>query len=155
IANHFYCYSFEPSHQWTEFFSQQPELRDYFERCSVKYGVRDKIRFRTEVVEARFDEATSRWSVLLRSEGGAEETVSVEAIISGVGQLNRPKLPDIEGRDSFRGPAFHSARWQHQHDLRGKRVAVIGTGASAFQLVPEVAKQAEHLFVLQRSAPWM
>jgi 4-hydroxyacetophenone monooxygenase len=155
IANHFYCYSFEPSHQWSEFFSQQPELREYFERCSVKYNIRDKIRFRTEVALARFDEGASQWSVALRSADGSVETIAVAAIVSAVGQLNRPKLPELEGRDAFRGPAFHSARWEPQHDLRGKRVAVVGTGASAFQLVPEVAKQAERLFVFQRSAPWM
>src|SRR5262249_22983240 len=77
------------------------------------------------------------------------------AIVSGVGQLNRPKLPEIDGRESFLGPAFHSARWEPQHSLAGKRVGVVGTAASAFQLVPEVARQADRLFVLQRSAPWM
>src|SRR5262249_19707053 len=81
--------------------------------------------------------------------------LAANAIVSAVGQLNRPKLPEVAGRDSFLGPAFHSARWEHAHALDGKRVGVVGTGASAFQLVPEVAKQAERLFVLQRAAPWM
>jgi 4-hydroxyacetophenone monooxygenase len=155
VANHFYCYSFEPNHRWSEFYSRQGELREYFERCSAKYGVRERVRFRTEVVSARFDEGAGRWQVELRSADGRTETLTANAIVSAVGQLNRPKLPEIEGRDSFAGPAFHSARWDHRHPLDGKRVGVVGTGASAFQLVPEVAKQAERLFVFQRSAPWM
>lgn len=155
VANHFYSYSFEPSHEWSEFYSRQPELRAYFERCSLRYRVRDRIRFATEVVAARFDEETSLWQVRLRAAGGGEETITANALISAVGQLNRPKLPDIPGRDSFAGPAFHSARWQHQHALDGKRVAVIGTGASALQIVPEVAKQAARLVVFQREPPWV
>jgi len=155
VANHFYCYSFEPNPRWSEFYSRQAELRDYFERCSVKYGVREHIRFRTEVVAARFDEASGCWRVEVRSDDGRTETLGANAVISGVGQLNRPKLPEIEGRQSFAGPAFHSARWEHEHALAGRRVGVVGTGASAFQLVPEVAKEAERLFVFQRSAPWM
>jgi 4-hydroxyacetophenone monooxygenase len=155
VANHFYCYSFEPNHGWSEYFSQQPELRAYFERCASEHGVRSRIRFETEVIAARFDERTSRWSVRVRGADGAEETLEANALISAVGQLNRPRLPAIRGLERFAGPAFHSARWQHQHPLAGKRVAVIGTGASALQLVPEVAKQAARLTVFQRSACWM
>jgi len=117
--------------------------------------VHDKIRFRTEVVGARFDERSQRWSVRVRAADGREETIEANAIISGVGQLNRPKIPPIPGLETFAGPTFHSAQWQHDHALDGKRVAVIGTGASAFQLVPEVAKQAARLLVFQRSAQWM
>jgi len=154
VANHFYSYSFEPNHDWPEFFSQRPELRQYFEECARRYGVREHIRFSTEVLAARWDEAASCWRVSLRTPHG-DETLSASAVISAVGQLNRPRLPDIPGRERFAGPAFHSAQWQHQHDLTGKRVAVIGTGASAFQLAPEVAKQAQRLVVFQRSPPWM
>ena len=117
--------------------------------------MRDKIRFRTEVIAARFDETRAMWDVRVRTPEGVEETVSAQALISAVGQLNRPKLPDIPGLDTFAGPAFHSATWRHDVDLDGKRVAVIGTGASAFQLVPEVAKQAARLYVFQRQPPWM
>jgi len=155
IANHFYCYSFEPNHDWSEYFSQRAELQEYFERCASEHGVRKHIRFETEVVSARFDERSCRWEVRVRSQGGAEEILTAQALISAVGQLNRPKLPSIRGLESFEGPAFHSARWEHQHSLKGKRVAVIGTGASALQLVPEVAKQAQRLFVFQRSPAWM
>ena len=131
------------------------ELRDYFERCASDHGVRKRIRFETEVVSARFDESRSDWKVRVRTRQGAEEILTANALISAVGQLNRPKLPAIPGIESFQGPAFHSARWEHRHPLEGKRVAVIGTGASALQLVPEVAKQAEKLLVFQRSPAWM
>jgi 4-hydroxyacetophenone monooxygenase len=155
IANHFYCYSFEPNHDWSEFYSRQQELAAYFERCADKYGIREHIRFRTEVVAAVFDAATSQWRVRLRAADGNEDSVIADALISAVGQLNRPKIPDFPGLASFRGPAFHSARWQHEHDLTGKRVAVVGTGASAFQLVPELAAQAAQVVVFQRSPAWM
>lgn len=155
VANHFYSYSFAPHHDWPEFFSQRKELQAYFERCATDFGARPKIRFETEVVSARYDEATARWSVRLRTAAGTEETIEANAIISAVGQLNRPKLPDIPGRDTFTGPAFHSSQWPQGLAIEGKRVAVIGTGASAFQIVPEVAKSADHLYVFQRSAPWM
>jgi 4-hydroxyacetophenone monooxygenase len=154
VANHFYCYSFEPNHDWPEFFSQRGELREYFERCADRYGVRERIRFGAEVLAARWDGAAARWELRIRV-GDREETLATNAIISAVGQLNRPRLPDIPGRESFSGPAFHSAEWQHEHDLAGRRVAVIGTGASAFQLVPEIARVASRLVVFQRSPPWM
>jgi len=155
IANHFYCYSFEPNHDWPEFFSQQATLLEYFEACSRKYGIRERTRFDTEVVSATFDPGESVWHVKVRTKQGAEETLTANVVVSAVGQLNRPKLPEIEGIDRFQGPAFHSAHWEHEHDLAGKRVAVIGTGASALQLVPEVAKTAGKLVIFQRSAAWM
>jgi 4-hydroxyacetophenone monooxygenase len=155
IANHFYCYSFEPNPGWTEFFSRRDELHDYFERCATDYGVRKHIRFRTEVVAARFDETSNDWEVRLRGPEGAEENVHCNAIISAVGQLNRPRIPPFDGLERFEGAAFHSAAWDHGQDLAGKRVAVIGTGASAFQLVPEVAKEAARVCVFQRSPAWM
>lgn len=154
VANHFYCYSFEPNHSWPEFFSQRDELRDYFERCADRYGIRDRIRFGTEVVAASWNDDAGRWQLHTRSQG-REETLEANVVISAVGQLNRPRLPDIPGRESFAGPAFHSAQWRHDVDLAGKRVAVIGTGASAFQLAPEIAKVASRLIVFQRSPPWM
>jgi 4-hydroxyacetophenone monooxygenase len=155
VGNHFYCYSFEPNPEWTEFFAQRSELQAYFESCMDKYGVRDKVRFETEVVAAHYDERRHRWAVRIRSRDGAEETLDATALISAVGQLNRPKLPDIPGRDAFLGVSMHSASWDHEQDLRGKHIAVIGSGASAFQIVPAIAETCERLTVFQRSAPWM
>jgi 4-hydroxyacetophenone monooxygenase len=138
VGNHFYCYSFAPQDGWTEFFARQPELQAYFDRCAHDYGLIDHIRFDTEVTSARWDDAAGRWRVAVRGPDGDAE-LEAAVLISAVGQLNRPKLPDIEGRDSFAGVAMHSARWQDGTDLAGKRVAVIGTGASAFQIVPTIA----------------
>jgi 4-hydroxyacetophenone monooxygenase len=150
VGNHFYSYSFAPDDHWTEFFAQQPELQAYFERCAAEHGVLGHVRFGTEVRGARWDEGAARWRV--ETSGGP---LDADVVISAVGQLNRPKLPDIEGIDSFEGLAMHSARWVEGTELRGKRVAVVGTGASAFQIVPTVAADVAHLTVFQRSAPWM
>jgi len=155
VPNHMYAYSFEPQHAWPQHFSTQPVLRDYFRDVARRHALYEHIRFETEVIDARWDAATSTWAVRARGPGGAEETLRARALISAVGQLNRPRFPDIEGRERFRGPAFHSASWRHDVDLRGKRVAVIGTGASAFQLVPEIAPQVSELHVFQRTAPWL
>ena len=155
VGNHFYCYSFEPSTEWSEFFAQQPELKRYFDRCMDSRGIRARVRFETEVVSARYDDGERVWRVRVRSKNGREETLVANAVVSAVGQLNRPKLPDIAGLESFGGVAMHSAAWRHDVELRGKRVAVIGTGASAFQIVPTVAGACERLSVFQRSAPWM
>ena len=99
--------------------------------CADEYGIREHIRFRTEVLSATFDEERCAWSLQLRTPSGGEETLEAQAVISAVGQLNRPNMPEIAGMESFEGPSFHSARWDHDIDLKGKRVAVIGTGASA------------------------
>jgi len=155
VGNHFYCYSFEPNPEWSEFFAQREELQAYFERCMEEYGVREQVRFETEVLAAEWDERAQHWSVRVRCADGSEEILTAGAVISAVGQLNRPKLPDIPGRHAFRGPSMHSATWRHDVDISGKRVAVIGTGASAFQIVPTIAPQTEQLFVFQRSAQWM
>lgn len=155
VANHFYSYSFAPNHDWPEFFSRRDELHAYFERCADDFDVRRHIRFGVEVTSARWDESSARWEVSIRTADGTTETLAANAMISAVGALNRPKLPDVPGRDRFAGPAFHSARWPAGLDVSGKRVAVVGTGASAFQLVPEVAKVASRVVVFQRSPPWM
>ena len=155
IANHFYCYSFEPNPEWSEFFARRDELHAYFQRCALKYDVLEKIRFETEVVSAQWDESGRSWSVALRDGAGGEEISEFSAIVSAVGQLNRPNIPSIEGLEQFQGHTFHSAEWRHDVDLTGKRVAVIGTGASALQLVPEVAMAASQLYVFQRSPAWM
>ena len=153
--SHLYSYSFEPNHEWPNHFSPQPVLLAYFRGIADKHGLRRHIRFETQVEEAAFDEARAVWNVRIRDKAGKVETLTAKAVISAVGQLNQPRFPDIPGVGDFKGPAFHSARWRHDVDLKGKRVAVIGTGASAFQFVPEVAKEAAQLTVFQRTPPWL
>ena len=153
--SHLYSYSFEPNHDWPNHFSPQPVLLAYFKGVADKHGLREHIRFETEVEDAAFDEARSEWRVRIRAKDGTPETLVGRAVISAVGQLNQPRYPDIPGRETFKGPAFHSARWRHDVEVKGKRVAVIGTGASAFQFAPEVAKEAAHLTVFQRTPPWL
>ena len=152
--NHVYSYSFR-SQDWPQHFSNQKVLQRYFDECATDYGLREHIRFNSEVQSARFDEQTGRWRVEVARESGGTDSLEVNAIVTAVGQLNRPKFPDFPGREAFAGPSFHSARWEHEHDLTGKRVGVIGTGASAFQLVPVVSQQAADVTVFQRTAPWV
>jgi 4-hydroxyacetophenone monooxygenase len=155
IANHFYSYSFEP-YAWSEYFSRRDELLAYFRSFVERHGLAPFIRYNTEVTAARYDEAQALWHIELKSNsGGTAGSLQVNAIVSAVGQLNRPRIPEIQGREQFSGPQVHSAQWDPAIDLTGKRVAVLGSGASAFQLVPEVAKVASKLYVFQRSAPWM
>jgi 4-hydroxyacetophenone monooxygenase len=155
VGNHFYCYSFEPSDHWTEFFAQQPELQAYFDEVMDRHGVRPHVRWETEVVAAVWHEEGGTWQVTVRAADGSEEVLEARAVISAVGLLNRPKLPDIPGLDTFAGPCFHSARWDHSVDYTGKRVVVIGAGASGFQLVPTIAPDVAELTVFQRTAQWM
>ncbi len=147
--NHLYSYSFEPAHEWPYRYSTGDVLQDYFERIAAKYGLHEHIRFRTRVEAASWDGTT--WQVKLSS----GETLPARAVISAVGQLNTPKLPDIHGLDSFTGAAFHSAEWRSDVALAGKHVAVIGTGASAFQIVPEIAGEVASLSIFQRTPPWL
>ncbi len=150
--NHLYSYSFEPNHDWPEFFSQGDVLLAYFQRFADHHDLRRRIRFQTRVESAQWDADSSTWQV--RANHGAV-ALSADMLVAAVGQLNEPRYPDIAGREDFAGPAFHSARWDASVDLRGKRVAVIGTGASAFQFVPEIVGQVAHLDVYQRSPPWL
>ncbi len=150
--NHLYSYSFEPNHDWPEFYSQGDVLLAYFQRFATSQGLRELIRFGTRVEESVWDEGAAKWRVT--ANGGAVK-LEADMLVSAVGQLNEPRYPEIPGIDSFAGPAFHSARWRHDVDLTGKRVAVIGTGASAFQFVPEIAPQVGHMDVFQRTPPWL
>ena len=155
VGNHFYCYSFEPSDHWTEYFAQQPELQAYFQSVMTKHGVEPRIRFSTEVLSSVWNDDDGTWTVRVRDADGAEDTIVARAVISAVGQLNRPKVPDIPGAATFGGPQFHSARWDHDLDLTGRRVAMIGAGASGFQIAPAIADDVAHLTVFQRTAQWM
>ncbi|MFI7698992.1 flavin-containing monooxygenase [Nonomuraea sp. NPDC049480] len=154
IPSHLYSYSFEKYASWTRRYPEQPEILGYLEHCADKYDVRRKIRFRTEVRRAVFD--GSQWQVTTSPpDGEAERTEAYDVVVLGVGQLNRPRLPDIPGMPDFEGVSFHSARWNHDHDLTGRRVAVIGNGSSAAQFIPRVAEQAERLYVFQRTPNWV
>jgi 4-hydroxyacetophenone monooxygenase len=152
--NHNYSYSFAQRHDWPLHFSTQSVLLDYLRRCADEFGLREHIRFNTEVVSASWSENDLTWTVVVRPTDGPEESIVADAVVSAVGQLNRPSYPNIAGRESFAGPTFHSARWNHDLDLHGKRVAVIGTGASAVQFIPEIAPVVDELLVFQRTPPW-
>lgn len=146
-----YSFSFEQKTDWTRKWSPQPEIRQYMEDCARRNDLLRHIRFGVRVTGARFDEAAGTWTV--RTADG-EELVA-EVLVSGVGQLHVPHLPAIPGLESFRGPCFHSARWNHAVDLAGRRIGVIGNAASAIQLIPQIAPQARQLTIFQRSANWM
>jgi len=155
VGNHLYSYSFEPAHHWTQFFSQQPELQQYFEGVMYHHQLEQHFRFNTEVTGAVFDAKSALWTVDTIDKDGIAEQYVANSVISAVGQLNRPKLPDIPGIESFRGQWCHSAAWDNTIDCTDKKVVVVGSGASAFQLVPAIAGKVKHLTVFQRSAPWM
>ena len=149
-----YSYSFEPNHDFPYYYSTQPVLLDYFRRVADRHDLRPHIRFETTVEGAVFDEDRAIWRIEVQTRDGGRETLEANALITAVGQLNRPRYPDIDGLETFEGPSFHSARWRTDVDLSGKRVAVIGTGASAYQFVPEIAPKVAHLEVFQRTPPW-
>lgn len=153
--NHNYSYSFAQRHDWPFHFSTQGVLHEYFSDCADAFAIRDRIRFETEVLSAEWSDADRRWTVRTRDAQGRETAIEADAVISAVGQLNRPSYPKIEGIDAFEGTTFHSARWDHSVDLAGKRVAVIGTGASAVQFVPEIAPVVGTLGLFQRTPPWL
>jgi 4-hydroxyacetophenone monooxygenase len=155
VGNHFYCYSFEPSGHWTEFFAQQPELQAYFQKVMEDRGLAPHIRFETEVTGAEWDDEAGTWTVHVWHPDGSTDVLEARAVISAVGQLNRPYIPDFPGKDDFAGPSFHSARWDHDLDITGKRVAMIGAGASGFQIAPAIADHVGELTIFQRTAQWM
>lgn len=155
VPNHFYSYACFQDHDWPQFFSTQPELLAYFQAFADRAALRDRIRFDTEVTEMRWDDDAQQWLVATRHAGEEQPLEPFDLVVSAVGQLNRPKYPDIAGIGSFEGPAFHSARWDGSVELAGKRVAVIGTGASAAQLIPEIAPVVGEMRVFQRTPPWL
>lgn len=148
VANHFYCYSFEPSNHWDHFFAEQPELRQYFRDVVDRHGLEPHIRWNTEVRTVSWD--GDAWTVTTD-----DQTYTANAVITAVGQLNRPHIPEFPGAATFDGPSFHSAAWDHSVDVTGKRVALVGAGASGFQIAPAIADKVEHLTVFQRTAQWM
>ncbi|TPW01292.1 MAG: FAD-binding monooxygenase, partial [Alphaproteobacteria bacterium] len=151
IPSHLYSFSFELNADWTRLYPTQPELRAYLNHCADKYGLREHIRFNAEVTSADFDEGTGSWTV--RTADG--QSVRARALANGAGALSRPGLPDIPGVERFEGAKFHSMRWDHACDLTNKRVAVIGTGASAIQFVPQIQPKVAKLHLFQRTPPWI
>ncbi|MFG2040388.1 flavin-containing monooxygenase [Dactylosporangium sp. NPDC048998] len=145
-----YSYSFAPRAEWKTTFAKRDEVLDYLRWCTDRYGIRPFIRFGHELLEARWDERTRRWH--LRTDQG-EYTAQV--LVTGTGYLSDPAIPDIKGLSTFQGALFHSAGWDHDFDLNGKRVAVIGTGASAIQFVPAIQPKVGHLDLYQRTPPWV
>ena len=155
IGSHQYCYSFEPNDHWSEYFSQQPELRDYFAFVVDKYGLRPHCRFDTTVTSLEWDDARSEWRVETDGPDLGQKTLSARFVFSAVGSLNIPRLPALPGMDTFAGPVFHSARWPEDLELAGKKLALIGAGASGFQIAPAVADRVDRLTIFQRTAQWI
>ena len=151
VPSPLYSWSFEPRSDWPRRFSEQPDIHDYMRRIVGKYDLERYIRFGTEISDAEYDETTAKWQIRTRD----GDPLTADVLISAVGQLSRPAMPNIPGIDTFDGPAFHSAEWDHSVDLTGKRVACIGTGASAIQYIPRIQPIAEHLTLFQRSAAWV
>ncbi|CDO89108.1 4-hydroxyacetophenone monooxygenase [Mycobacterium triplex] len=155
IASQYYAYSFEPTDHWTHYYSEQPEILQYLQDVADRHGIAPHARFNTEVTSATWDDASATWTVLTRSADGGEAALTARALICAVGQFSNAVIPDIKGANEFRGPSFHTADWRDGVDLRGKQVAVLGAGASGFQLVPAIADAAAHVDVYQRTPQWM
>lgn len=155
VASHYYSYSFERNDYFSEYYAQQPELHRYFRDLSERHGIGDHVSWHQEVDRAVWDEDTAVWQVTTRAPDGAVRTRQANAVISGVGILSRPHVPDIPNLDRFTGPVFHAAQWDHSVDLEGKKVALLGAGASGFQIGPAIVDAVASLTVFQRTPQWM
>lgn len=151
VQSHLYSLSFEPNPNWSKKYSTWREIRDYIINVTDKHNIRPKIQFNTSLKSTKFDKESGTWLVQL-SDGSS---VRSRFVVTAVGPLSNPTIPDIKGKETFTGPIFHSATWDHDIDLTGKKVAVVGTGASAIQFVPRIAKIASSVELFQRSAPWV
>ncbi|MEW1799293.1 flavin-containing monooxygenase [Streptomyces virginiae] len=150
VPSHLYSFSFAPNPDWPRSFSGQPHIRAYLEHVADTFGLRPHIRLDSEVRMMRWDESELRWEIET-----AQGELTADVVVSATGPLSEPKLPEIPGLAGFPGKVFHSARWDHDYDLRGKRVAVIGTGASAIQIVPAIAPDVQRLTLFQRTPAWV
>ena len=150
VQSHLYSFSFAPNPDWTQNFSRQPEIWDYLRRCAHDFRLLPHIRFRHEVLDAAWDEQSRRWRIET-----SRGRYTAAALVLASGALSEPATPRLPGLDSFKGKVFHSARWDHEYDLTGRRVAVVGTGASAVQFVPEIQPRVAKLDVYQRTPPWI
>ena len=151
VQSHLYSFSFEQNPEWSRMFAQQGEIWSYLRACADKYGLRQHLRFGADVVSARWDDADQRWRVQTRD----GRRFSGRVLVSGMGGLSNPAIPKLKGKETFEGVQFHSAQWRHDIDLSGKRIAVIGTGASAIQFVPQIRKTAARVDLYQRTPPWI
>lgn len=150
VQSHLYSFSFAPNPDWSRSFSPQPEIQTYLQRCAREFGILPHVRFHHEVTDARWDDGARRWRI--RTSAGP---LIARVLVMAAGALSDPVIPDLPGLDRFQGRAFHSARWDHGYDLRGKRVAVVGTGASAIQFIPQIQPLVGQLHVFQRTPPWI
>ncbi|MGZ5370054.1 MAG: flavin-containing monooxygenase, partial [Aeromicrobium sp.] len=153
VPSPLYSYSFEPNPDWSRRYALQEEIEAYIKKVARKYGITPLVQFGREVVAATYDDEAATWTVAFADASAEPETVDI--LISAVGQLSRPRLPDIKGVDSFEGTSFHSAEWDHSFDPTGKKIAVVGAGASSVQFVPHLADDARELLVFQRSANYI
>lgn len=151
IPSYLYSFSFAPNPRWSRMFAPWDEILEYLRSCAERFGVTPHIRYGARVTEATYDDEHKSWTVV----ANGNERLVTRAVVAGVGALHEPRMPELPGLDSFAGKAFHSARWDHDRDLTGRDVAVIGTGASAIQFVPRIASQARKLTVFQRTPPWI
>jgi cation diffusion facilitator CzcD-associated flavoprotein CzcO len=151
VQSHMYSFSYEQNPDWSRSFSPQPEIFDYLKGVADKYRLREKIRFGVELTGAHWDERERRWTATTKD---GREFVA-QFLVSGVGGLHIPQVPELPGIGKFQGQTWHSAQWNHEYDLRGKRVAVVGTGASAVQFVPKIAPDVAELTLFQRTPPWI
>jgi cation diffusion facilitator CzcD-associated flavoprotein CzcO len=150
VETHLYSFSFAPNPDWSEMYAHQPEILAYLKHVVARYQLRQSIRFNHAVVAAAWDTQANHWRI--ETTGG---TFTAHFLIAGYGPLAEPRLPDIPGLATFNGRYFHSARWDHSHNLQGERVAVIGTGASAVQFIPQIQPQVARLDVFQRTPAWV
>ena len=150
VPSHLYSFSFAPNSDWTRTYPAQPEILRYIRGCADRYEIRPHIRFRTEMISARWDAAVARWRV--ETTNG---TFTARFLVLGAGSLSAPRMPDVPGLDTFAGTIFHSAQWRHDHDMHGERVAVFGTGASAIQFIPRIQSRVSRLVVFMRTPPWV
>jgi cation diffusion facilitator CzcD-associated flavoprotein CzcO len=150
VPSHVYSFSFAPNPEWSSTFSPQPEIQAYIRRVAAEQGLMPHVRFGCEVENAQWDAEAGHWR--LKTSTGS---LTARVLIAGAGPLHEPKIPDVPGLSEFEGTLFHSATWNHDHDLAGERVAVVGTGASAIQIVPQIQPEVGHLHLYQRTAPWV
>lgn len=151
VPSHLYSLSTAPNPDWSRAYATQPEILRYIEDCYDRMEVRPKVQLGTDIVAATWSESDLRWGLRDRNGGRFEASV----LVTATGMFNSPSVPALSGLDRFEGTQFHSARWNHDHDLTGRRVAVIGTGASSIQIVPAIVDRVAHLDLYQRTAPWI